>query len=205
MAAQDGSREPSVTLRSSDLQDFSIPKSAAVLSATIKKMLKEDSPDEIVIPLHKVDGGTLASVVTYLNDARAAASEQSVTSSGNDKGKKPDGKFLSDKKMKILIDVVLAAHNLGIPDLVDTVSEMIAGRIKNKSVEWARKVFALKNDITAAEVADVRSQYPWAWEGVEPDSDYDDSSSSPSPSSSSSSSSTSSDDYIYFDRFSRKF
>ncbi|KAL6494240.1 hypothetical protein OROGR_031040 [Orobanche gracilis] len=205
MAAKDGSREPSVTLRSSDLQDFSIPKSVAVLSATIKKMLEKDSPDGIVFSLHKVDGGTLASVVTYLNDARAAAAEQSDTSSGNDKGKKSDGKFLSDKKMKILLDVVLAAHNLGIPDLVDTVSEMIAGRIKNKSVEWVRKVFALKNDITAAEVAEVRSQYPWAWEGVEPDND-DDSSSSPSPSSSSSSSSsTSSDDFIYFDRFSRKF
>ncbi|KAL6565393.1 hypothetical protein OROGR_002344 [Orobanche gracilis] len=173
---------------------------------TIKKILKKDSPDGIVFPLHKVDGGTLTSVVTYLNDARAAAAEQSDTSFGNDKGKKPDGKFLSDKKMKILLDVVLAAHNLGIPDLVDTVSEMIAGRIKNKSVEWVRKVFALKNDITAAEVAEVRSQHPWAWEGVEPDNDDDDSSSPSSySSSSSSSSSTSSDDFIYFDRFSRKF
>ncbi|KAL6552818.1 hypothetical protein OROHE_008182 [Orobanche hederae] len=198
MAAQDESREPSVTLRSSDLQDFSIPKSAAVLSATIKKMLKEDSPDGIVIPLKKVDGGTLASVVAYLNSARAAASEQSDTSSGNDKGKKPDGKFWSDKKMKILLDVVLAAHNLGIPDLVDTVSEMIAGRIKNKSVEWVRKVFAIKIDLTAAEVAEVRSQYPWAWEGVEPENDDDDDSSSPSPSPSSSSSTSSSDDFHIF-------
>ncbi|KAL6545363.1 hypothetical protein OROGR_009237 [Orobanche gracilis] len=170
-------------------------------------MLKEDSPDGIVIPLHKVDGVTLDSVVAYLNNALATAdaAEQSGTSSGNDKGKKPDGKFLSDKKMKILLDVVLAAHNLGIPDLVDTVSEKIAGRIKNKSVEWVRKVFAIKNDLTAAEVAGVRSQYPWAWEGVEPDNDDDDSSSPPPSPSSSSSSSSSSDDFIYFDGFSRKF
>ncbi|PIN11060.1 SCF ubiquitin ligase, Skp1 component [Handroanthus impetiginosus] len=161
------SSNPLVTLRSSDGQEFIIPKSAAVLSGTIKNMLEEGFGDS-VIPILNVDGKTLAKIIAYLNE------HGSGNHMSDEKKKDFDGEFLSQQEITDLFEIVMAANFLNIKELMDTVCQKIADIMKNKSVKWVRKTFNIVNDFTPEEEQQIRDEHAWAWEDVEPDEDDDD-------------------------------
>ncbi|KAL2227723.1 UNVERIFIED_CONTAM: SKP1-like protein 1B [Sesamum indicum] len=162
---QEGSetKTRTLTLRTSDGQEFEVPESAAVLSVTIKHIL-EDGFELNKIPLLVVDGRTLARVIGYLTKH----TEGGVT----DKEKRDfDKEFVAKTEMSVLFDVVFAAHYLDIKGLLDLVCQEIADRMQNKSVKWVRKMFCIENDFTPEEEEQIKCDYAWAWEGVESDDD----------------------------------
>ncbi|KAK4430964.1 SKP1-like protein 1B [Sesamum alatum] len=153
-----------LTLKSSDGQEFSISESAAVLSIAIENMVEDDCAGG-VIPLPLVDGGTLARVITYLN-------KHAEDGASDEEKRKFDEEFVSGMEMGVLFDVVLAANYLDIRGLLREVRRRIADRMKNKSVEWVRKTFHIESDFTPEEEEQMKKEFAWAWEGV--DSDVDD-------------------------------
>ncbi|KAL0458222.1 UNVERIFIED_CONTAM: SKP1-like protein 20 [Sesamum latifolium] len=81
-----------------------------------------------------------------------------------------DEEFVTETKMSVLFEVVLAANYLDIKGLLDLVCQEIADRMENKSVKWVRKTFFIENDFTPEE-EEIKHEHAWAWEGVESDED----------------------------------
>ncbi|KAG8390595.1 hypothetical protein BUALT_Bualt01G0099900 [Buddleja alternifolia] len=153
-----------LTLMSSDGKEFKITESAAVFSETIKNMIEDDCASS-AIPLPVVDGVTLAKVADYLKKKSELGSKPEADR------KKFEEEFVVAEDMRGLFELISAANYLNIKDLIKSVAEQIADRMKNKSVKWVRKTFALENDFTPEEEQAIRDEYPWAWEGVDPDTD----------------------------------
>ncbi|MCI49592.1 SKP1-like protein 14-like, partial [Trifolium medium] len=55
--------------------------------------------------------------------------------------------------------------------LLDFLSQVIADRIANKSVEYVRKYFGIENDFTPEDEAKLREELPWTFTGVDKDED----------------------------------
>ena len=54
--------------------------------------------------------------------------------------------------------------------MLDYWTETLANRIKNKSVQYVGKFFGIENNFTPKEEV-ARTQYEWAFEGLDPDDD----------------------------------
>ncbi|TYI42710.1 hypothetical protein ES332_A01G117800v1 [Gossypium tomentosum] len=65
--------------------------------------------------------------------------------------------------------MIMAANYLDAKDLLEMLTQAVADRIKNKSVEYVRKVFGIENDYTPEEEAELRKQNEWAFEDLDPD------------------------------------
>ncbi|KDO35996.1 hypothetical protein CISIN_1g042635mg [Citrus sinensis] len=55
-------------------------------------------------------------------------------------------------------------------EMLDYWTETLANRIKNKSVQYVGKFFGIENNFTPKEEV-ARTQYEWAFEGLDPDDD----------------------------------
>ncbi|KAK4486655.1 hypothetical protein RD792_006713 [Penstemon davidsonii] len=123
--------ENTITLKSSDGQEFLISKNAAILSETIKAMVEEDDSSS-VFPLAVVDSKTLADVITFLNKRVDCGDD-------DDKKKSCNDDFIAGKEWKDFCNLVLAANYLDVKDLLDIICEKMADMMKDKSVMWVRK------------------------------------------------------------------
>ncbi|KAL3849275.1 hypothetical protein ACJIZ3_011158 [Penstemon smallii] len=153
--------ENTITLRSSDGQEFLISKNAVILSETIKAMVEEDDSSS-VFPLAPIDSKTLADIITFLNKRVDCGDD-------DDKKKSCNDEFIAGKEWNDLGNLVLAANYLDIKDLLDIICEKMADTMKDKSVMWVRKNFQIQNDFSPEEEEKVREEYAWAFEGVEDD------------------------------------
>ncbi|KAL7109308.1 hypothetical protein ACP275_06G168300 [Erythranthe tilingii] len=120
-----------ITLRSSEGELFEISESAAVLSNTLK--------NKCSIPLQDIRSKTLKDVIAYLKEhARASVSDE--------KKRKFDKKFVSDKDIQVLFDIIMAADHLNIKGLQEIVTEKINKIMtEDKNVEEpAKKTWGIK-------------------------------------------------------------
>ncbi|KAL3849223.1 hypothetical protein ACJIZ3_011105 [Penstemon smallii] len=150
-----------ITLKSSDGQEFLISKNAAMLSETIKAMVEEDDSSS-VFPLAVVDSKTLADIITFLNKRVDCGDD-------DDKKKSCNDEFIAGKEWNDLGNLVLAANYLDVKDLLDIICQKMADTMKDKSVMWVRENFQIQNDYSPEEEEKVREEYAWAFEGVEDD------------------------------------
>ncbi|KAL3838299.1 hypothetical protein ACJIZ3_022890 [Penstemon smallii] len=153
--------ENTITLKSSDGQEFIISKKAATLSETIKAMVEEDDSSS-VFPLTVVDSKTLADVIAFLNKHVECGDD-------DDKKTRCNDEFIAGKELNELFNLILAANYLNVKDLLDLISGKIADMMKDKSVKWVRENFNIQNDYSPEEEEKVREEYVWAHEGVEED------------------------------------
>lgn len=75
-------------------------------------------------------------------------------------------KKLNNEEVK---ELFLAANYLNIKKLLEFLSQVIADRIANKSVEYVRRYFGIENDYTPEEEAKLREELAWTFTGVDPD------------------------------------
>lgn len=156
-----------ITLRSSDGEEFEIEEAVAMESQTIRHMI-EDIEDcaENGIPLPNVNSKILSKVIEYCKkhvDAAAAVSSKADDKAADDDLKNWDTEFVKVDQ-PTLFDLILAANYLNIKSLLDLTCQTVADMIKGKTPEEIRKTFNIKNDFTPEEEEEVRRENQWAFE-----------------------------------------
>ncbi|GMI84016.1 SKP1-like 14 [Hibiscus trionum] len=160
-----------ITLRTADNHEFEVDEAVAMEFGTVKTFFDEnpDASDE-PIPLPNVSSKCLSTIIEYCKFHLALRSRDDP-SKVEDEGKVYDEELVKAQDNESLIELVLAVNYLNIKDMLDMLNQGVADRIKNKSVEYVRKFFGIENDYTPEEEAEIRAQYEWAFEGVDPDED----------------------------------
>jgi S-phase kinase-associated protein 1 len=167
MATSSGAAK-TVTLRSSDGEEFVVQaETFAAASVLVRSMLEDDVAAE-VIPLPKVTGRILARVVDYCNrhyaDADAASYVSEAFSSGDPDLERFDADFIGGIDLDTHVDLILAANYLEVERLLDMACKAVADQMRGKTVEEMRAHFNIANDYTPEEEAEVRQEYSWAFQ-----------------------------------------
>ncbi|KAH0711507.1 hypothetical protein KY289_007466 [Solanum tuberosum] len=123
--------------------------------------------DYTLIPLPNVNTQKLILIIEYMKK------HGEKTDSNEEEIKEFDKEFLKDKNSQNMFELVVAANYLHISDLMNLLCQMIADRIKNKSVNVVRQIFGIINDYTPEEEERVREEHKWAHEGEEIDESLD--------------------------------
>lgn len=154
-----------VTLRSSDGEEFVVQADTiTAASVLIKHMLEKDCAAS-VIPLPQVTGRILARVVDYCNRHYAdAAAYANPFSSGDPDLERFDTDFVSGIDPDTLFHLLLAAKYLDVHGLLDLACKTVADQMRGKTVEGMRAHFDIVNDYTPEEEAEVRREVSWAFE-----------------------------------------
>lgn len=147
--------------------------------AIIKTCFDEFSRDN-VMPLPNVKSWEMVKLIEFCNKVRELETQfgvkyMDIASSTEEGEKKKAGRFLEafraefnkDLSHDNLVYFLLAVNYLEIEVLMMILSQCLADGIKNKSVEYCRDLFGVKNDYTPAEEAKYRDLYAWAFEGPE--------------------------------------
>ncbi|KAI3855535.1 hypothetical protein MKX03_006573 [Papaver bracteatum] len=155
-----------ITLKTSDGEDFVVEEAVALQSGTIAHMIEDDCADN-GIPLPNVTGKIMGSVVEYCK--KHVENPQGDASGSKDDLKKWDDEFVGKFDVQTtLFDVILAANYLDIKSLLDLtcqkVADMIHEAAKKGGAEEIRKVFNIKNDFTPEEEEEVKKENQWAFE-----------------------------------------
>ncbi|OMO89452.1 SKP1 component [Corchorus olitorius] len=151
-----------ITLRTADNQQFEVDEDIAMEFVTVKTFFDEN-PDaaQEPMPLPNVSAKCLSAIIEYCKERRAANDEAGTFSE----------EFVKAMDSESLKEMILAANYLNIKDLLDMLNQAVADRIKNKSVEYVRRLFGIESDYSAEEEAQLRTDNAWAFEGVDPDDD----------------------------------
>ncbi|PPS16295.1 hypothetical protein GOBAR_AA04277 [Gossypium barbadense] len=143
-----------ITLLTADEEEFVVDEAIAMEFGTVKTYYEDnlDSCDE-AIPLPNVTSKYLAKYEEE-EDEEAKAFDEALFNTLDNEGMK---------------QMIMAANYLDAKDLLEMLTQAVADRIKNKSVEYVRKVFGIENDYTPEEEAELRKQNEWAFEDLDPD------------------------------------
>ncbi|XP_021771059.1 SKP1-like protein 1A [Chenopodium quinoa] len=131
-----------IILQSSEKKLFEISENAAMLSETVKNMIKAIGESNDPIPVKNVSSTILLKIIDYCN--------KHVEEENDDVLKQWDADFLK-LDQDILFDLILAANYMEIKSLLDLTSRRIADMIKDMTPEEIRKEFNIKNDYTPEE------------------------------------------------------
>ncbi|MBA0550340.1 hypothetical protein Golob_021295 [Gossypium lobatum] len=171
-----------ITLLTADEEEFVVDEAIAMELGTVK-MYYEDNPDSCdeAIPLPNVTSKYLAKVIEYYKwhvEYRAKKAPKPVKikflqyeEEEDEEAKAFDEALLNTLDNEGMKQMIMAANYLDAKDLLEMLTQAVADRIKNKSVEYVRKFFGIENDYTPEEEAELRKQNEWAIEDLDPDDD----------------------------------
>ncbi|XVF63157.1 hypothetical protein PTKIN_Ptkin09bG0066200 [Pterospermum kingtungense] len=154
-----------IILRTADKEEFEVDEAIAMEFGTVKSFF-EENPDasEEPVPLPNVSSQCLLTIIEYFKS-------RGGSSSAEDEAKAYNEEFVKARDNESIKELILAANYLNIKDMLDMLTQAVADRIKNKSVEYVRRFFGVENDYSPEEEAELRSRNEWAFEGVDPDDD----------------------------------
>ncbi|XVF42734.1 hypothetical protein PTKIN_Ptkin01aG0387600 [Pterospermum kingtungense] len=155
------------TLRTADKEEFEVDEAIAMEFGTVKSFLLENPESEDPIPLPNVSSECLSTIIEYFTSHLAFRG----SSSEEDEAKAYHEQFVKAQDNESIKELILAANYLDIKDMLDELTQAAADRLKNKSVEYARRFFGVENDFSPEEEAALREEHKWAFEGVDPDED----------------------------------
>ncbi|KAI4353137.1 hypothetical protein L6164_002108 [Bauhinia variegata] len=163
-----------VTLRARDGEVFTIEQDIAKEFGILERIMEEDGFSEF-FPVPNVRSAALEKVIQYCRKhlefrtraAQHGGGQTDIHNSGD--AKAFDDGFVSDLSNNELRELIFAANYLEVKELLDLLSQTIADRIKNKSVEYAREFLGIENDYTTEELNALREKNAWAFEGVDDD------------------------------------
>lgn len=156
-----------ISLRTADCHLFEVDEPVAMEFEIVKSFFdeNEDAVDGTVVPLPNVSAEPLAGIIEFCKahvDFRAKGVER-------DEVKKFNAEYIKEKGNEQLKELILAANYLNIKEMLEFLTETIADRIKNKSVEYVRAYFGTDNDFTPEEEEAVRNENAWAFVRVDVD------------------------------------
>ncbi|KAJ0043930.1 hypothetical protein Pint_18110 [Pistacia integerrima] len=157
-----------IFLKTADGQLFEVDEPVAMEFEIVKSFFdeNEDAADDTVVPLPNVSAEPLAGIIEF---CKAHVEFRANGAAGKDEVKKFNAEYIKEKSNEQLKELILAANYLNIKEMLDFLTETIANRLKNKSVEYVRAFFGIENDFTPQEEEAVRKEYEWAFEGVDED------------------------------------
>lgn len=139
-----------ITLVSSDNQEFQISSEIAFKCETIKGMLEDAMvSSDGSIPLPNVSGSTLSRIIEYGNQR----SNNEVDENWNQE--------FCNMDQSALFDTILAANYLDYKELLDVTCTAVANMIKGKTPDEIRKTFNIKNDFTEEEEIQLKKENEW--------------------------------------------
>lgn len=162
-----------ITFRTADQEEFEVDEAIAMEFGTVKNFFDEnpDASDE-PIPLSNVSSKSLSTIIEYCKSHLAfRACESSSSVEVEAESKAYEELFVKTLDNERLMGLILAANYLNIKYMLDMLNQAAADRIKNKGVEYVRRLFEVENDYSPEEEAALRAEHPWAFEGVDPDDD----------------------------------
>ncbi|GMJ02827.1 SKP1-like 14 [Hibiscus trionum] len=159
----DSTQQKKIILLAADEQEFEVEE-AVVMEIGVVKTYFEDNPDSCdePIPLPNVKSEYLLKVIEYCKWHLDQEDEEA---------KEFDRELFNTLDNEGMLQMLLAANYLDVKDLLEMLTQAVADRIANKSVEYVRRFFGIENDYTPEEEAELRKQNEWAFEDVEPDDD----------------------------------
>lgn len=140
-----------ITFKTSDNEEFVVEDSVGMMSKTVKNIL-EDSCEPFVIPLKNIDGKTMGKIIEYCKK-HIEESDEAVLEEFS-------AQFL-DLDLAVIYDLFLAVNFLDIEDLLERVTDKIAGLVKGKSSEEIRNIFNTENDLSPEEIEESRRENCW--------------------------------------------
>ncbi|XP_031488743.1 SKP1-like protein 1A [Nymphaea colorata] len=158
-----------VILKASDGVVYEVEETVAKMLQMLSPLI-DDADLENAIPLHNVTGKILGKVLDYCKkhteeEAPEDLPEEDDMSHMTKKHamEKWDAEYV-DVDRETLFEIVLAANYLEIKGLLELTCQKIADLIKDVSTEEVREVFNIENDYSEEEEAEMRNEYPWAYE-----------------------------------------
>ncbi|XP_050368873.1 SKP1-like protein 14 [Argentina anserina] len=152
-----------IVVRTADGKVFELKKEVAMEISTIKAFIEEDNISyETAMPLHNVESWELEKVIEYCSNY--------VDLKGKDKELKAfQSEYIKDMSPKSLLDLTNTANYLEIKYFLDFLCKTVSDQIKNKDVDFVRKLFQLENDFSGEEYEKVKAEHPWAHENLDDD------------------------------------
>ncbi|KAK2369092.1 hypothetical protein P8452_56871 [Trifolium repens] len=154
--------ETQISLVAADDVVFKIEPAIAKEMETVQSFIDETDGKVTTIPLPNVSSHDLPKIIYYCEKNIAGK----IT-------KEFETEFVKNLNNEQVKDLFLAANYLNMTKLLDFLSQVIADRIANKSVEYVRKYFGIENDFTPEEEAKLREELAWTFTGVDKDEDED--------------------------------
>lgn len=132
-----------VTLVSSDDQTFTVGRSLAEMSVTLKNLI-EDAGTEISIPLPNVRGATLRKYIEFCQEEKAD--------------------FLDGVERDFLFELIMAANYMDNSKFLEFLCREVANQVKGKTPEEICKHFDFPGVFTPEEEEQVRKENEWCEE-----------------------------------------
>jgi S-phase kinase-associated protein 1 len=153
-----------VKLSSNDGKEFTVERSVAEMSVTLKNMLEDIGDIDQAIPVTNVNGKILEKVIQYCqyhkeNPEPPKAEEKEVEKRSDDIS--PWDQKFCDVPQNDLFELILAANFLDIKPLLDVTCKTVANMIKGKTPEQIRETFGIENDFTPEEEEQIRRENAW--------------------------------------------
>ncbi|KAK0592513.1 hypothetical protein LWI29_020518 [Acer saccharum] len=122
----------------------------------------DDATNDIVVPLQNVSAKHMSAIIGFYRTHLEFRRRTLLPST--EEVKAFDTAFLKNKSNNQLKELIIAANFLNTKELLDFLIETSANRIKDKSVEYVREIFGIKNDYSPEEKARIRTEYKWAFD-----------------------------------------
>ncbi|XP_058744602.1 SKP1-like protein 14 [Vicia villosa] len=149
-----------ISLVTADDITFTVKPAVANEMETVQSFISEADGKITTIPLPNISSHDLPYIIEYCENSVAGK----IT-------KEFEGEFVKKLNNEEVKELFLAANYLNVKKLFEFLSQEIADRIQNKSVEYVRKYFGIESDFTVEEEAKLREERAWAFTGVDPDED----------------------------------
>ncbi|KAJ1784644.1 hypothetical protein LPJ62_004562 [Coemansia sp. RSA 2167] len=155
----------SVTLQSSDKQDFSVSMEVARQSKFVKNIIDTRKDAESPIVLEEVTGDVLAKIIEYCehhkNNPLVNDDEHEVEPQRSDNILPWDKQFM-EVDQDMLFKIMLASKNMDIKPLLDLGCKTVANMIRGKSAEQIRTMFDITDEFTDEEKEQSLKENEWA-------------------------------------------
>ena len=161
---------PNINLESSDKKVFSVDVKVAKKSLTLQETMTifgiEEDGDENgdPIPLHDVDAANLERLLQWAEEHKddPPAPTDDETKDRTDNISNFDKEFFNMDQASLL-QLILAANFMNMPDLLLTACKTVANIIKERDVVQIRDYFHIKNDFTEEQEEHVKQSKLIDW------------------------------------------
>ncbi|KAM7250683.1 hypothetical protein ACFE04_022566 [Oxalis oulophora] len=165
-----------IRIITSDDGVFDLESSLAMEFPPIKAFFSEATPSpDTKFPLTNVTSSVFSKIVAYTTAHLAFTNKKEepgvVAADVDAEMKAYDAKFVEEESNQSMIELILGSNYVEAKGLLELLTKALADRIKNKSVEYVRKLFMIDSDFTDEEEAKLRADVAWSFEGVDKDDD----------------------------------
>lgn len=155
-----------ITLTSSEGNEYTVDREAAIISFLIKEIIEDDEND-ITIPLPNVNDSTLTKVIEFMvhySDEPMTKIEKPLRSSVMEENVSEWYAKFVDIEQEQLFNLILAANYMDISSLLNLSCAKVASLIKGKSPQEIRNIFNIENDFTTDEQKRICDENKWCEE-----------------------------------------